>query len=223
LRSLAYAVAAATFVAALTLALTGHDDAFASLLAGIALVALLVTWIDGGTASAKELTVVATVAAAAAAGRVVFAAVPDVQPVTVMVTAAGAALGVRGGVAVGATAALASNMFLGQGPWTPWQMLGWAGCGAAGALAAPLLRRRLPFALACVVLAYAYGALLDFWNWFAFYPHTWASYVVRQAAGFPFNTAHAAGNLLLALAAGPELRRLLARYERRLRTEVVWE
>ena len=42
------------------------------------------------------------------------------------------------------------------------------------------------------------------------------------ATSFPFDVAHAVGNLLLALAAGPELRRLLARYGRRLRTEVVW-
>ena len=25
--------------------------------------------------------------------------------------------------------ALVSNFFLGQGPWTPWQMLAWGGCG----------------------------------------------------------------------------------------------
>jgi energy-coupling factor transport system substrate-specific component len=214
--------AAGVFAVALTLALAGRAGGVASLLAGVALVALLVAWIDGTSASAKEVTVVATVAAAAAAGRVLFAAVPDVQPVTVVVTAAGAALGLRAGVAVGATAALASNFFLGQGPWTAWQMLAWGGCGAVGAAAPAFLRRRLLFAALCCVLAYAYGFVLDFWNWYAFYPHTWASFVVRQGAGFPFNTAHAIGNVVLALVAGPELRRLLERYRRRLRTEVVW-
>jgi len=34
--------------------------------------------------------------------------------------------------------------------------------------------------------------------------------------------AHAAGNVAIALAAGPELRRMLDRYRLRLRTEVVW-
>ena len=43
----------------------------------------------------------------------------------------------------------------------------------------------------------------------------------RLAAGVPFNVAHAAGNVILALVAGPELRRVLERYERRSRTEVV--
>ncbi len=41
-------------------------------------------------------------------------------------------------------------------------------------------------------------------------------------AGVAFNAAHAIGNVVLALVAGPELRRVLERYERRTRTEVVW-
>jgi hypothetical protein len=41
------------------------------------------------------------------------------------------------------------------------------------------------------------------------------------ARGLPFNVAHATGNLVLALAVGPELRRVLERYELRTRKEVV--
>jgi energy-coupling factor transport system substrate-specific component len=180
------------------------------------------SWLEGGPASAKELTLVATLAGIAAAGRVLFAAVPGVQPVTVIAVAAGCSLGLRAGAAVGATAALSSNFFLGQGIWTPWQMLGWAGCGAAGALVAPLLRRRVPFALACFVLGFAFSGLMDVWEWFSFYPHTWQALAVQMSRGLPFDIAHAAGNLILALAAGPELRRVLERYKRRLRTEIVW-
>jgi hypothetical protein len=38
------------------------------------------------------------------------------------------------------------------------------------------------------------------------------SFVARQAAAVPPDVAHANGNLVLALAAGPELRRLLERW-----------
>ena len=79
--------------------------------------------------TARDLTLVATLGGLAAAGRVLFAPVPSVQPVTVIVAASGVALGPRRGFAVGALAALASNFFLGQGPHTPWQMLAWGGCG----------------------------------------------------------------------------------------------
>jgi hypothetical protein len=63
---------------------------------------------------------------------------------------------------------------------------------------------------------------MDLWLWFGFYPHTEAALLARLAAGVPFNVAHAAGNVVLALAAGPELRRVLERFERSARTEVVW-
>ena len=84
--------------------------------------------------SARDLTLVATLGGLAAAGRVLFAPIPSVQPVTVIVAAAGVALGPRRGFAVGALAALASNFFLGQGPHTPWQMLAWGGCGLLAGL-----------------------------------------------------------------------------------------
>ena len=92
----------------------------------------------------------------------------------------------------------------------------------AGALLAPLLRRRISLAVTCCIIGFAYGFVLDLWNWYAFAPHTWASFIARQAAGLPFDIAHASGNLALALAAGPELRRMLERYGKRLKTEVVW-
>ena len=40
-------------------------------------------------------------------------------------------------------------------------MLAWGACGAAGALLAPLLMRRLPFALVCFVLGFAFSGLMD--------------------------------------------------------------
>src|SRR5439155_22915744 len=137
----------------------------------------------------------------AAAGRVLLAPVPDVQPVTVIVVATGVALGARAGIGVGAAAAFVSNFFLGQGLWTPWQMLAWAGCGAVGALAAPLLRRRIPFAVACCLLGFAFSGLMDLWEWYSFYPHTWAALAVQLARGVWFDAAHAVGNLVMALVA----------------------
>jgi hypothetical protein len=85
-----------------------------------------------------------------------------------------------------------------------------------------VLRSRYAFAGFCLVLGFAYGAVMDFWLWYGYYPHTAASLLVRLGAGLPFNTAHAIANVVLALVAGPELRRLLERYGKRLRTEIVW-
>ena len=58
---------------------------------------------------------------------------PNVKPTTDIVLLTGYVLGGAPGFAVGAVAALASNLFFGQGPWTPWQMAGWGGAGLLGA------------------------------------------------------------------------------------------
>lgn len=221
--SLALVGASATaFAAAVWAALNPDQAALALLLAAFALLVAGFAWLETGPGSAKEIALVATLAGAAAAGRVLFGAVPGVQPVTVIAVAAGAALGARAGFAVGALAALVSNFFLGQGTWTPWQMLAWGGCGAIGALLAPLLRGRISFAALCLVLGFVFSTLMDLWLWLSFYPHTWEALAVVLGRGIWFSAAHAAGNVVLALVAGPELRRLLERYARRLKTEVVW-
>jgi hypothetical protein len=73
------------------------------------------------------------------------------------------------------------------------------------------------------VLGFAFSALMDLWLWFSFYPHTWQALAATMARGVPFDIAHAAGNFVLALLIGPELRRVLERASLRLRTDVVWE
>ena len=215
------ALGAAASAAAWT-AIAPDEAALPLLLLAAALLVAGVSWIEAGPGAAREVTLVATLAAVAAAGRVLLAAVPGVQPVTVIAVAAGAALGARAGFATGALAALVSNLFLGQGPWTPWQMLGWGACGLAGAALRSLIRHRVAFAAICFVLGFAFSSLMDLWLWLSFFPHTWEALTVVLGRGVWFSAAHGIGNVVIALAVGPELRRLLERYGRRLRTEVVW-
>jgi energy-coupling factor transport system substrate-specific component len=203
-------------------ALVVQDGALATALGAGALVVAGVAWFESGTDSTRELAVIATLAAAAAAGRVLFAAVPGVQPVTVIAIVAGASLGLRAGVATGALAAFVSNLFLGQGIWTPQQMLGWGACGAVGALLAPALRNRWALAAVAAVLGFAFSVSMDVWLWYGFSPHTFPALVAVVGRGLWFDVSHAAGNVMIALAAGPELRRMLDRYGARLKTVVVW-
>ena len=206
----------------LAAALIVQDGALATALGAGALVVAGVAWFESGTDSTRELAVVATLGAAAAAGRVLFAAVPGVQPVTVIAIVAGASLGARAGVATGALAAFVSNLFLGQGIWTPQQMLGWGACGAAGALLAPFLRNRWALAAVAAVLGFAFSVSMDVWLWYGFSPHTFPALAAVVGRGLWFDVSHAAGNVMIALAAGPELRRMLDRYGARLKTVVVW-
>jgi hypothetical protein len=80
----------------------------------------------------------------------------------------------------------------------------------------------MPLALTCFVLGFAFDAFMDVWEWLSFYPHTWQAFTALYARGIWFDAAHASGNFILAFAVGPELRRLLERYARRLKAEVIW-
>jgi energy-coupling factor transport system substrate-specific component len=218
----AFGAVAAAVAAAGWAAIAPDDAALALLLVAVGLIVAGAAWLESGPGSSKELVLIATLAAAAAAGRILFAAVPNVQPVTVIVVVSGVALGPRAGMSVGGLAALISNFYLGQGAYTPWQMLAWGACGLLGGLAATLLRRRVPLAVTCFALGFAFDALMDVWEWLSFYPHTWQAFAALWVRGVWFDAAHATGNFVLALAVGPELRRLLERYARRLKAEVVW-
>jgi energy-coupling factor transport system substrate-specific component len=186
------------------------------------LLALGIVALERGRDGAKELALVATLGAVAAAGRVLFSPLPGVQPVTVTCIIAGAALGPRAGLAVGPIAALISNSFLGQGPWTPAQMALWGAAGLTGALLRPLCRRALGLALVAGVWGMIFGWAMNVWFLASFGPEvSWSAFVLVSGRSVPFDVAHAAGNVLLALVAGPALIRLLDRYARRIRTVVV--
>ncbi len=166
----------------------------------------------------------AALAALAVAGRLAFAAVPNVQATTDVVLITGFSVGAAPGFAVGALGALISNFWLGQGPWTPWEMVGWGLVGLAGAGLGVLTGRRLGrlgLALACGLAGLAYGALLDY-SVLATGggDQTLDRYLAIVARGAPFNVAHALGNFVLALAAGPALVRIIGRY--RDRVEFTW-
>ena len=126
---------------------------------------------------------------------------------------------------MGALSGLVSNFWLGQGPWTPWQMAGWGMTGLLGAWLALLTGRRVGrFGLAavCAFAGFAYGALLDFSLMVTYGgEQSIDRFLAISARGIPFNIAHAAGNAALALVAGPAMVRMLLRYRRRF--EFAWK
>lgn len=181
-------------------------------------------WYERARPTAKVVALVATLAALAALGRIAFAPLPSIKPTTDIVLISGYVLGGAPGFVVGAVAALASNVFFGQGPFTPWQMAGWGAVGVFGALLArgvgPNISR-WGLATACALAGFAYGAFLDFHLWVLYAgEHSTSEYLVLAGRGLPFNIGHAAGNLVFCLAFGPLLVRALRRYRDRL--EIVW-
>ena len=71
---------------------------------------------------ARELVVIAVMTALGVAGRAAFYMLPQFKPIAATVIITGVSLGCEAGFITGALTAFVSNMFFGQGPWTPWQM-----------------------------------------------------------------------------------------------------
>jgi squalene-hopene cyclase-like protein/prenyltransferase/squalene oxidase-like repeat protein len=200
----------------MTWTLASFTVLFVALAAGFA-------WYERAHPSSRVLALVATLAALAALGRVAFAALPNVKPTTDIVLLSGYVLGGAPGFAVGAVAALASNLVFGEGPWTPWQMGAWGLCGLLGAGLARVSGRglgRWPLAAACGLAGLGFGAILDFSTWTSYSTHTLAQYLVISGGSLTFNLAHAIGNVVFCLAFGPALVRALRRFE--LRSTVDW-
>jgi energy-coupling factor transport system substrate-specific component len=186
-------------------------------------------WYERRRPDARVVALVATLAAFAALGRIAFAALPNVKPTTDIVLVSGYALGAAPGFVVGALAALTSNFFFGQGPWTPWQMVGWGATALLGAGLAVATGRRLidgslgrwRLAAVCGVAGFAFTVLQDVGDWVTYSDHSSGQLAVYVGKGLGFDTVHAAGSVLFALAFGPALARSVARFATRL--EVRWE
>jgi prenyltransferase beta subunit len=181
-------------------------------------------WYERSRPSARVLALVAALAALAVVGRLAFAAFPNVKPTTDIVLLAGYALGAPAGFAVGAVTPVASNVFLGHGPWTPWQMAAWGAVGIAGALLGRAARGRelgrWPLALACGLAGAGFGAVMDTYQWTLAAQQDAATWVAVSGSSLPYNLAHVIGNVVFCLLIGPALLRALSRYRRRF--EVRW-
>lgn len=146
--------------------------------------------------TAREASAVAVLCAAAVAGRVLFAPLPNFKPVGAVVIVAGAVFGAPAGFITGAVSALCSNMLFGQGAWTPWQMLGF---GAVGALAGVFNRRgrllgRARLCLFGLLAGYLYGVIVDAFYLLGYVEPTPEAIFTALMGGLLFNTIHAAAN-----------------------------
>lgn len=164
---------------------------------------------------ARELVLLSVITALAVAGRTAFSFAPAFKPVAAIVILTGAAFGPEAGFLVGAAAAFVSNFLFGQGPWTPWQMLGF---GLIGQLAGFLFSRRVqPGRLGlCVFGGLAvfclYGPLLDVGSVLMVAGDVTESAILTAlAAGVAFNAVHASATVLFLFLIGQPLLRKLDR------------
>lgn len=166
------------------------------------------------TFKTNELIVLSLIGAIAAMLRIPFAAIPSVQPTTFIIIATAIVIGPQGGFIIGLLAALISNLYLGHGPWTLFQLLAWSLIG----FYAGLLRNT--FIMNTLIGRSIYGFVTGIiFGWFMnlsfiiFIVQTldWQVILPYYIASFPFDLNHAITNSLLLLTLSTAWIRLLNR------------
>ena len=169
---------------------------------------------EGRKPQARELIVLATLAAIATAGRGAFFMLPHFKPMVAIVIISGIAFGGEAGFLVGAVTMLVSNMLFGQGPWTPWQMLA---LGLIGFLSGILNRlgllpaKRMTLCIyGFLVTVFIYGGIMNPASCvMSVYEVTWQAVLASYISGIPVDLAHASSTFLfLWVGAKPLLEKL---------------
>lgn len=222
-------------------ALPPSTPALAVVLAGV--VALGAVEIGARRLDARRLALLTAVAALDAILRAtVPTGIAGWSPVFLLVLCAAYVYGPRYGFLCGSAALLVSAVATGGlGPWVPYEMLGVGWVGAAAGLAGlhhdgPVHRRDIALlAVVAIVTGYAYGAVLDLWDWTMFRDAGGLGYqpglspleaVARfgryyVTTSLAWDTARAAGNAVCIVAFGAPVLNALERLRTRLTVRVV--
>lgn len=184
----------------------------ALLLAVCGVLLLLFFSFEHSRAGAQKIVLIALLSAVSCAGRVLFAGIPSVQPSSFLIILTGLAFGPQAGFMTGAMTALTSNMLLGQGPWTVWQMAAWGLMGLLSGLLYRFLKKH-PIALSVYgfLWGFLFGWMMNLWTVSGgfFGAFSLRAVIAAGTASLPLDLAHAVCNLLLLLLlARPFLRKL---------------
>jgi energy-coupling factor transport system substrate-specific component len=135
--------------------------------------ALAAVEVAAGRLDARQLALLAALAAIDAAARaVVVTGIGGFSPIFLLILCGGYVFGAEYGFLLGAVTILVSALVTGGlGQWIPYQLFaaGWvgalAGVAGRGRTGRPTRRDVVVLAIVGVVTGYAFGAAMDVWNW----------------------------------------------------------
>ena len=183
---------------------------------GVAVLSLLLfyTGIEEKKIGSRRMVLTAIFTALTVAGRFI----PVFKPVTALTVIAAVWLGAESGFLVGSLSALISNIYFGQGPWTPFQMLAWGLIGLfAGYLSQPLKNHRWALLLYGVLSGVFFSFIMDIWTvlWYNG-SFKWELYLAALVSAIPYTVIYAVSNFVflffLARPMGQKLERIKIKY-----------
>ena len=216
----------------------GASGAAAVAVSGGSVLVLLAVEVFSRRLDSRRLALLAAIAAVDSALRLALVSgIGGFSPMFLLILCAGYALGAEFGFLCGATTLLVSAIATaGIGPWLPYEMVAAGWVGAAAGLAGSGRRGRTPRRRDVVVLisvgivcGFAYGAVMDLWDWTFFRGAAGVGYVPGLApaavaqrfarfyavTSLGYDAFRAAGNAILVALLGLPVLSALARLQRR--------
>lgn len=187
---------------------------YVSLVTAILSLLLFAAGYEKKPVGSRRMVITAVMTALCVAGRFI----PFFKPVTAITVITAIYIGGESGFLVGAMAALLSNFYFGQGPWTPFQMFAWGITGLiAGFMAEPLKKNRVLLAVYGVIAGVFYSMIMDVWT-VMWYDDGFNSglYLTALATALPHTLMYALSNFIflwfMAKPFGDKLERIKIKY-----------
>lgn len=155
---------------------------------------------NSGYFTVNRIALLAIMTAFVTVGRLVFALpfLPNIQPMTALLILITLNIGVLDGLVVSVLSLMLTNLLLGMGPWTVFQMFAF---GVVILLTGLLkffysygtLRNRIVFSVWAFIAGFIYGLIMSI---LSYYLYGMTNFIVYYINGLPFDALHAVGSLL---------------------------
>lgn len=165
----------------------------------------------------KEISLIGILAAVNIASRIYLQALPNIKPVTSIIIISVMLFGLGFGVKLSIVTTVVSNLFLGMGTWTFFQILAWVVICLITQVLLDFLKKihkepkLFPMAIFSFFMGYIFGIVVSLEHYVRMVP---SLYIVYYMAGLLFDTFHAVGNFCFYLICAPILMKVLKRNQK---------
>lgn len=168
--------------------------ALVTVLVAVLSLVYFITGFERKQTGTRRLIIIAVMVALSVVGRFI----PFFKPITALTVITAVYLGSEAGFLTGALAAVISNFYFGQGPWTPFQMFAWGIIGLiAGFLSTPLKKSRILMVVYGAVSGIVFSVIMDIWS-VLWYNGTLSGklYLVSIASALPHTVLYSVSNII---------------------------
>ncbi|MCD7892851.1 MAG: ECF transporter S component [Erysipelotrichaceae bacterium] len=161
---------------------------------------------------AREIVVLAIYIALCVSSRVLFMLTPSFKPMAALIIIAGLVFGKEFGFLCGSLSAVVSNIFFGQGPWTPYQMVSLALIGFISGCFGNYKQSKLFLVVIGLFSGVFYSLVMDIWGVLSVDQIFLLSrYIAMIISSLPTTLIYCVSNILFLIILTPTMIRKLER------------